>query len=158
MSLDGLEQLAVPIDQPGHLVAIRVQGQVVGLRVLSRDLLLPDPQAAWSVGHHGQRVGIHAWRLEHPRRLRRSGRSRAASAAAWSTPACPIWSRAALLRQRNRRRTEVECETGRQKFASFHAHGVTSRLPRFRGMSAAAGGGPYTTQVVAGNTRLDMTK
>ena len=67
---DRLEQLAVPIDQPRHLIAVRVQGQVIRLRILRRDLLLPDPQASRSVGHHGQRVGIHARRFEHPGRLR----------------------------------------------------------------------------------------
>ena len=82
MGLDRLEQLAVPIDQPRHLIAVRVQGQVIGRRILRSDLLLPDPQASGCVGHHGQRVGIQARRFEHPGRLRRSGRSRAASAAA----------------------------------------------------------------------------
>ena len=93
MGVDRLEQLAVPIDQPRRLIAIRVQR--AGYRSAhsdASDLLLPDPQASRCVGHHGQRVGIHARRFEHPGRLRHSRRNRAASPAATAAPAAPARS------------------------------------------------------------------
>jgi hypothetical protein len=130
--MDRLEQFAVPIDQPRHLIAVCVQGQVIRLRILSSDLLLPDPQASGFVGHHGKRVGIETRRLEHPGRLRQSRRHRAA-APAGTAAACAIRRRTTLLRQHNRRRRDVQSETGRQELSSFHAHGITPQRLRFGG-------------------------
>ena len=131
---------SLPFQSTSHasFIAVRVQGQVIRLRILSSDLLLPDPQASRSVGHHGQRVGIQARRLEHPGRLRHSGRSGAASPAVTVTPpraprparsgVAPPCCASAIAVER-----DVQSDTGRQKLSSFHSHGITaSTVLRFR--------------------------
>src|SRR5438128_3605509 len=57
MGGDRLEQLAVPVDEPRRLIGIRIRGHAIR-RIWSRHLLLPDPEAARSVSHHRERVGI----------------------------------------------------------------------------------------------------